>query len=322
MSLTDFLTESTGLYKKYGLRGIQSASENFLRGLAVRLGSITGAFNPPAKSILETDWDLLIILDACRWDIMRDVATEYDWLDPSPNKSYASSSQDWLQKTFFLSPINKRKRLRTTFSLLRDPYQNDIIADTLELRDISDVAYITGNPQSTMVKSSQLSYLEETWRRDLDYNERTRILTDQTIQYRRREDPARTIVHYMKPHEPFVENSPDGTAWQRLQWGEYDIDDLISDYKDNLRNVLEDVELLLENTDADDVVITADHGNSYGEYGFYGHRPYLPLKGMRQVPWVETSAIDRETYEPETDSGSEAESEVTRDEMLTALGYR
>jgi hypothetical protein len=126
----------------------------------------------------------------------------------------------------------------------------------------------------------------------------------------------------MKPHEPFVENSPDSTAWQRLQWGEYDIDDLIPDYKDNLRNVLEDVELLLENTDADNVVITADHGNSYGEYGFYGHRPYLPLKGMRQVPWVETSATDRETYEPETDSSSEAESEVTRDEMLTALGYR
>ena len=80
--------------------------------------------------------------------------------------------------------------------------------------------------------------------------------------------------------------------------------------------------MLLNNVDAEKVVISADHGNSVGEYGFYGHRPYLPLKGMRQVPWIETSATDQKTYEPETSSDSEADSEMTREEMLTALGYR
>lgn len=317
MSLTDFLGELRTLHKKHGMTGLRVGGENFLRGLAVRFGSLRGAFSP-AVSVLEDDWDLFIVLDACRWDIMAGVAEEYDWLDPQPIESYASSSQDWLQKTFFRKPKNRRKRIFATVSLFREPYQNDLLAETLEHRDLSDVAYITGNPQSTMLDESWLAHLEETWRGDFGHYAKTREITDRTIRFRRANDIDQTIVHYMKPHEPFTKDPSEGTAWQRLQQGEYPLEELVADYKENLRDVLDDVELLLENTDAENVVICADHGNSYGEWGFYGHRPYLPLSGMRKVPVAHASATDEGTRIP---SVSELHDEVQAEEKLRELGY-
>lgn len=317
MSLTDLLSESVDLYNKYGLRGLRATGENFLRGLSVRLGSTVGAFFP-SESLLKEEWDLLIILDACRWDIMADVSDEYDWLNPHPTRSYASSSQDWLQKTFFAGPKSPTKRLRATMSLFREPYQNDVLAAALEPRDTSDIAYITGNPQSTMLDESNFAYIEETWRNDLPHDEKSRALTNATIKYRREKPGERTIVHYMKPHEPFKKDAPDGTAWQRLQWGEYPLQELKRDYRQNLRDVLSEVEILLENTEAENVVITADHGNSYGEWGFYGHRPYLPLDGMRRIPIASTSAKDKKTHEP---TEIESETEVEAEQKLRDLGY-
>jgi hypothetical protein len=318
MSLTDLLSESVYLYNKYGLHGLRATGENFLRGLSVRLGSVIGAFSS-SPSLLNEDWDLLIVLDACRWDIMSDVSDEYDWLSPVPTRSYASSSQDWLQKTFFAGPKSTTKRLRATLSLLREPYQNDVLAETLESRDTSDIAYISGNPQSTMLDKLSFAYIKETWRYDLPHNKKTRALTDITIKYRRENPSIRTIVHYMKPHEPFKKESSNGTAWQRLQWGEYPLQELKQDYRQNLKDVLDEVEILLENTDANRVLITADHGNSYGEWGFYGHRPYLPLDGMRRIPVASTSAEDKETHNP---SELEFEDEVEAKNKLRDLGYR
>lgn len=42
-------------------------------------------------------------------------------------------------------------------------------------------------------------------------------------------------------------------------------------YLDDLRYVLDDVEILLENIAAEHVVLSADHGEAFGECGVYGH---------------------------------------------------
>ncbi len=69
------------------------------------------------------------------------------------------------------------------------------------------------------------------------------------------------------------------------------------------------------------VVISADHGEAFGEWGAYGHSEYGEFEGLRQVPWVELSATDRETHDPEA---SAASSETTPDvaEQPEHLGYR
>ncbi|MDZ7731077.1 MAG: hypothetical protein U5K37_09360 [Natrialbaceae archaeon] len=88
--------------------------------------------------------------------------------------------------------------------------------------------------------------------------------------------------------------------------------------------MLDDVELLLENVDAETVAISADHGESFGEFWEYGHKTGSLNPYVRRVPWVETSATDTGTYTPTVEPPQEAESESDEsvEESLEALGYR
>ncbi|MFC6613899.1 hypothetical protein ACFQAS_02820 [Halopenitus salinus] len=58
--------------------------------------------------------------------------------------------------------------------------------------------------------------------------------------------------------------------------------------------------LLLENVDAADVIITADHGNPFGEYTIHGHPEGMLLPCVKKVPWVESDAVDKKAFEPTT----------------------
>ncbi|WP_212750775.1 hydrolase [Haloterrigena sp. H1] len=256
----------------------------------------------------ERDWDVLVLLDACRVDLLEEVADEYSFLDdPQMLTSVGSSSIEWLENTFV------------------DEYTHEM----------GETAYITGNPFSKRVLSTEdLLVLDEVWRYEWDEKRGTipaRAITDRAITAGRENDCERLIIHYMQPHFPSVpeplsdgmnaETLGDGegwdSPWHRLQRGELDQETLWSSYRENLRYVLDDVTLLLENLDAETVVISADHGNAAGEFGVYGH-PKVPLKPIRNVPWYETTANDTESYVPEREIGVD---QGKIEEKLGALGY-
>jgi len=96
----------------------------------------------------------------------------------------------------------------------------------------------------------------------------------------------------------------------------------VNAYHDNLRFVLDQVAVLLNNFDAENVVITADHGEAFGEMGFYRHPVACPLPIVRKVPWVETSATDTETVDPSAPDPEAADTTSSVDERLEQLGYR
>ncbi len=324
MSLTQFLKESRDLQKnKSTATAARIAAENVLRGCAVRTYMLWEAFGE-FDTVLNGDWDLFIVLDSCRYDLMEDVQDDYDFLETlRPHQSYATSSQDWIQKTFMKDDLSALDRAKVSAKLFRDPYQNDVIGDYFTMRDVSDVAYITGNPQCTMLDGDAFHEYTEIWKTDWkDIGEgyiHPRGITEEAIRTMRESNPNQTVLHYMQPHGGFRLADNPGFPWEKLQRGDRDLETTWEYYEDNLHWVLEEVELLLENVDAEKVVISADHGNSVGGCGFYGHRPYLPLSGMRTVPWVETSATDEETFEP---SGPAELEETNRDELLEALGYK
>ncbi|MUV88797.1 hypothetical protein GJ629_01920 [Halapricum sp. CBA1109] len=83
---------------------------------------------------------------------------------------------------------------------------------------------------------------------------------------------------------------------------------------------MEYVDLLLENVDANEVLITSDHGNAMGEYGYYGHPRWTPIKSLKEVPAVRTSATDSGEYEPSTER-TEGGSNQDIEERLRDLGY-
>ncbi|ELY81155.1 hypothetical protein C487_03918 [Natrinema pallidum DSM 3751] len=136
----------------------------------------------------------------------------------------------------------------------------------------------------------------------------------------------------MQPHFPSIPD-PIGSGidietfgewesvWDDLESGEIATERVWKSYRKNLEYVLEDVELLLENVNAENTVISADHGNAFGELGFYGHPPHNPLPCLRRVPWVETYASDENSYEPNKERQTVDVSESDVESRLEDLGY-
>jgi hypothetical protein len=272
------------------------------RGLAA-YHRLTGAARR-GENVLDREWDLLVVLDACRPDLLPAVADDYPFVpaDPETVRSVGSSSEEWLAHTF-------------------------------DGRDASDVAYVTANPFAEGVEG--LAAVDHVWKSGWDEDLGTvppRPVTDVAVRRGRTGDHDRMVVHYMQPHYPF-RSAPDlgrmerdgfGTpslehdVWTRLQVGAVDPDRLRAAFVDNLRWVLDDVALLLDSVDAPRTVLTADHGNAFGESRIYGHPSGVAVDALRRVPWVETTASDDGTHEPA--AASAVDDDVG--DRLEHLGYR
>jgi hypothetical protein len=106
----------------------------------------------------------------------------------------------------------------------------------------------------------------------------------------------------------------------RVQEGEIPLERARTAYYDELRMVLDDVEVLLSNVDAETAVITADHGEAMGEYGIYGHARGVAINALRVVPWAKTTAVDTGEYEPK-ETRIDVKAEGGQTDRLRDLGY-
>lgn len=251
------------------------------------------------------DWDILIVLDACRYDLAVE-ASPNDWGEPERAISPGWNSKTWIDRVFSHAAESA----------------------------LSETIYITANPYSPRVDQDELQLVDEVWKYAFDEELGTippRPLTDRTIQHHRATGAERLIVHYMQPHLPPVNRrhdlglQSDGMAWRNgnpwvlIESDQRDPAEIVPLYRDNLTPVLDEVELLLENVDAETVVVTADHGNYLGESGHWGHHNrFARDSAVRAVPWWELTATDEHTHEP---SEYEHEAGVDRGEQLAALGY-
>ncbi len=282
--------------------GLAGANRGVYRIARAGLGSILQHVGGRGVNIFERDWDVLLLLDACRADLMTEVVSEYEFLSNMETVwSVGSSTPEWIRNTF------------------TDDYT----------AEMATTAYVTGNPFSEdFVDTSGFIEVDEVWRHVWDEATNTipaRPITDAVIRLARSRAPNRLIAHYMQPHATFIPDAEyfdvDGrhdSVWMALREGEFDRETVWAAYRNNLRYVLNDVKLLLTNIDADRVVITSDHGNAMGEYGIYGHPKGYPLTCLRTVPWIETSARDAHTYEPDQKSAS---TPPDISEQLRSLGY-
>ena len=201
---------------------------------------------------------------------------------------------------------------------------------------MAETAYVTGNPYSAQVDASMESFaiLDEVWRYAWDDDLGTqppRPITDRAIEIGRSSSPNRLLLHYMQPHFPSIPADFGGTispddignadenVFDRIERGDVSMETAWEAYRENCRFILNEVELLLNNLDADTVVITADHANAFGERGVYGHPAQCQTAAVRQVPYIETTAVDNETHKPQTYDRSATDT-VTED-RLKQLGY-
>lgn len=267
---------------------------------------------PRGTNVYEHDWDTLVILDACRVDLMEDLADEFPFIDGVESyESVGSMSEEWMKKTF------------------RDAYRDEM----------ERTAYVTANVFSETVLSDDMFLeLDEVWR--YAWDEDLGIVppgpvTDRAIAVSRELHPDRLIVHYMQPHHPFIADKPavdgpygpdpfgrygDQTIVDALRHDEISSEEFWSAYRSNLKTVLDDVSVLLANHDSETVILTADHGDAFGEWGIYDHPAGCLHPAVKNVPWVETAATDTGEYEPTTEP--QADDDVDVDERLKNLGYQ
>lgn len=299
------------------------------------------ARRPLGTNVFDREWDLLVVLDACRVDALRAVVPEYPWLGPvRASTSLGSTSKEWMINTF-------------------DAAHREAIGETACVTANSWVdVVLEGDPdflQYSSIKNSWFpnqSWLEPLVRRDLvtkdDFAEFDSVgwladenpyrvanaeqVTDRAIRAGRETDADRLLVHYMQPHEPYIAEASrtgreptdeEARPFEALRSGA-DEGDVRRAYLDNLRYVLDSVAVLRRNVDAERVVVTADHGELFGEWGLYGHIGGILHPKLKRIPWAETTAFDSGEYAPEL---NESELRVETDDdgavvgRLQDLGY-
>lgn len=303
MTFRDWVSESAEAVDEHGLAGARWAWKKFLAGALRKVGQRVNY----GMNHLEQDWEVLVLLDACRPDRLEAVGQEdaYSWLPPVERRySCASQSKEWVDKTLATLPDEEAARLGIVSG-------NGFTAKRLD-----------GDRFHTML---DLAGRDEYWTPGLGLD--ARPVTDHAIQLWRSADrPERMIVWYMKPHTPLPNTDlpeefyEDKNECDLARRGELPVETFARGHDQNIRTVLAEVEVLLENLDADSVVISADHAELLGEYGLYCHPAYVPLPALKRVPWVRTTGTDTRSREPDLELPEFEASDL--EDQLAALGYR
>ena len=277
--------------------------------------------NTSGIAVFDEDWDNLIILDACRYDMFEQVNHIEGSLTAKESK--ASATSEWLKAN-------------------------------VAGRDLRDTVYVTANPQlegnrenwNVDFHSVNNVWLNEGWDEETG-TVLADTMTEAAIGAYETFPHKRLVVHYMQPHYPFVpsdtdfdkghlhtiedgQDSPDGeNIWGKKFMRELKLSrqELWNIYTANLEYVLKRVEALLD-VISGKTVITSDHGNYVGEQASpipiqeYGHPRGLYDDAVVQVPWLEHTCGERRNIIIDSDSSDQStvESEVISS-RLRDLGY-
>lgn len=316
-------------------RSVQNAVRNRIPGrsqvtqLADALLKVSSSWVPHGVDIFDREWDVLVILDTCRADAMDQIASEYSFLDSGTSIwSRGSATREWVPHTFTNENIDQ---IRKTALVTANPTSRWGLGHEAEPNWPEFLKRFT---RWDTVEPSDFCEFDEVWRygpkNPFSGTVMPYAVTDRAIATWRETVADRMIVHYLPPHIPYgaralAENRPlndiEKDPWSALKNGTAR-ERVWDSYLEELAFGLESVETLVEDIDAEKIVITSDHGDSFGEFGVYAH-PMLPIPPLRKVPWVETSGQGRNEYtirlEPDTvDDNLEQQVE----EQLEMLGYR
>lgn len=313
---SDWLSESRQRVGRDGLRGVaESVYHVYVGGLlavATRLDVGT--------SVFERDWNLLVVLDACRVDALRAVADEDEFIDDVEAMwSVGSTTVEWMALTF---------RRRYHAEIAATAYVNANVQFEEVFHDRRAPPHANATPLAPsfgaygIVDPAEFALVDPVYEYGFDDDRGVvppRNVTDRAVAVGRAEAPNQQIARYLQSHAPYIGvDDPPENALGRLGVGEISRVEVWDAYLNTLRYVLDDVALLLENVDAEHVAITADHGEAMGEWGCHSHNIGCPAPVVRKVPWVTTSATDDGTHEPSLEPESV---EADTRSQLEDLGY-
>lgn len=263
--------------------------------------------NPFGEYIVEQDWDNLIILDACRYDLF----VECNIFDGQLRqfKSRSCSTGSFVRQNFSDGPYK-------------------------------DIVYVSANPNPADhqgVQNIDFAAIEEVW--DSGWDDELHTVPPVEIARRTKEAERkypnkRLISHFLQPHYPWI--GPKGREfineqefvwdwgenehiWQKLSRGKYKKSKIWELYKENLEFTLPYVEELSDELEGK-TVVTSDHGNAFGEYGIYGHPERMYVSALTRVPWLELPHKSRKNIEKADDVEQFTDDNISKNQ-LRDLGY-
>lgn len=291
-------------YASRALKGVRNpfSGLEYLKEAVVGKSRIrlAGDHVPPAdNSVLEEEWDVLVVLDACRYDALEKLASFDEPVEK--RRTQAPNTSPWFHRNFLQVPRSLA----------------------------SDVVYLSANPKTAeaLDDESRFYRFERVFKTHWDSSANSvlpEVLTDIALKRTNEYRDKRVVVHYLQPHGPFVgTKQPDlhMHSYERLARNEVPLETVLDIYHTCLSSVLSEVERLVRGVSGT-VVVTADHGESFGENGVYAHPPWAYSDVLIHVPWIE---LEGEAKQPEyTTSALEGESDdgTSVENKLKSLGYR
>jgi hypothetical protein len=264
-------------------------------------------YYPKGIDVFEEDWDNLIILDSCRYDIFKE-------------ESDLSGS------------LEKR--------VSRGSMSKGFVEGNFSDKTLHDVVYVSGNSWYGKIHDSINSEVHHYELITPAYPEKPHEITEKAKAASERYPNKRLLVHYMLPHAPYIGE----TANKKVPGDEYQRERMFADlrsnntklsdsdlremYRENLNIVLPYVSELLEKFSGK-TVVTADHGELLGErvypipYNEYGHPNKMYIEELVEIPWLVYSDGDRKEILSEQPS-EKSRSNVSNEEIeqnLRELGY-
>lgn len=265
--------------------------------------------NVSGDDFFEEDWDNLIILDACRYELFKNFGIEGEL--ESRNSKGASTIE--------------------------------FIRGNLREKSLKDTVYVSANPHISG-NQEDLGYefhdLVSVWGGEGWSNMHDTVMpekvTDNVIEAFEENKDKRIVAHYMQPHYPFVSRDeeieiPTGIEhiWHKVMSGELNIspETAWSDYRKTFDLVIDEVKRLLENLEGK-TVITADHGNVYSErvspipIKEWGHPIGVHDEKLVKVPWLVIDGERREICSSDFSESSSGDTEEEIKDKLSKLGYK
>jgi len=247
--------------------------------------------------INKKEWDVLIILDACRLDTLAEVINKYmpKKVEVEPVISEGSCTPEWFLNTF----------------TEKDNYSDIIyVSGNAWIATAHVRAFINRHDKQGVVYSAQeyaqfyklINVWDFGWKNiggvyTTDPQEIVNTTIKHMIVYRKK----KFILHFLQPHGPYpffpdlakyYRNSPwtpDAPLWNAVKSGKVSLDVVKIGYRSTLTFVLNYIKQLLSKPimHGKKVVITSDHGECLGEDGIFFHPCKTNHPILRTVPWAE-----------------------------------
>lgn len=277
------------------------------------------------SNVMDEDWDDLLLVDGCRYDVFEELNTIRGTLE---------------------------------YRLSKGSYTGGFFEGNFSDKTYHDTIYVTANPVPRVDEWCSVSVdtvfhdVIDVWENHWDENDNTvrpKPVADAIKEAHAIYPNKRILGHFIQPHQPFIgetgqeinepgmeaydrisgeETTAGKQVWERLENDEISTEVVWQAYSENLKLVLPYVQELC-NKLTGKTIVTSDHGNLFGEFAWpfpvrkYGHPVGIHTKKLIRVPWLETEFKERRNITSESPDKPASDTNGKQQlKRLQHLGYR